>query len=83
MEHTVHGRCVQTLDFRPGGTNSIIYIIDLKDAPAPLIKELPSFDKKMLTLLRNYYPGIIYRHISGFEIMGGSIVLYFIFSSRT
>ncbi|KAK1397885.1 CRAL-TRIO lipid binding [Heracleum sosnowskyi] len=56
-------RCVQTLDFRPGGTNSIILIIDVKDAPAPLIKELPTFDKKMLILLRNYYPGIIYRQI--------------------
>ncbi|WOH01775.1 hypothetical protein DCAR_0521160 [Daucus carota subsp. sativus] len=56
-------RCVQTLDLRPGGTNSIIMIIDLKDAPGPLIKDLPSFDKKMLNLLQNYYPGIIYRNI--------------------
>lgn len=55
--------CVQTLDFRPGGTNSIILIVDLKDAPAPLIKELPILHKKTLALFQDYYPGIIYRHI--------------------
>ncbi|KAK1355773.1 putative CRAL-TRIO lipid binding domain, GOLD domain, CRAL/TRIO domain-containing protein [Heracleum sosnowskyi] len=56
-------RCVQTLDFRPGGTNSIISIIDLKDAPAPLIKELPTLHKKTLVLFQDYYPGIIDRHV--------------------
>lgn len=59
-------RCVQTIDFKPGGTNSIILIVDLKDAPTPLIKELPNLHKKTLALFQDYYPGIIYRHVSEF-----------------
>ena len=56
-------RCVQTLDLRPGGSNSIILIVDLKDAPTPLIRELPILYKKTMSLFQDYYPGIIYRHI--------------------
>lgn len=68
-------RCVQTLDFRPGGTNSIISIVDLKDAPVPLIKELPVLHKKTLVLFQDYYPGIIDRHVSEFLITGQIIGL--------
>lgn len=68
-------RCVQTLDFRPGGTNSIISIVDLKDAPVPLIKELPILHKKTLVLFQDFYPGIIERHVSEFLIMGQIICL--------
>lgn len=53
-------KCIQMLDFKPGGANSIIRIVDLKHA----MKELVIFSKKIFTLFQEYYPGIIFRSVS-------------------
>lgn len=57
---------IQELSFSPGGTNCILQITDFKKAPKQNIKEFRWFCKKMLTLLREYYPGIIYKNVSLF-----------------
>lgn len=61
-------RCIQTLSFQPGGANSVVWIVDLKHAPAPAMKELPFFSRKVLTLFQDYYPGIIFRYVSALKL---------------
>ncbi|KAL3517703.1 hypothetical protein ACH5RR_020292 [Cinchona calisaya] len=54
---------IQMLNFNPGGTNCIVQISDFKNAPRQSIKELRWFCKKMINLLHDYYPGIMYKDL--------------------
>lgn len=52
---------IKMLDFNPGGTSSVIYIIDVKNAPRPAINEIRWYFKKMLTMIYDNYPGVIHK----------------------
>ncbi|WOG87173.1 hypothetical protein DCAR_0206396 [Daucus carota subsp. sativus] len=56
-------KCIQHIDFRPGGANSVIRIVDLNHAPANAMKELHFFFRRISILFRENYPGIIFRHV--------------------
>lgn len=60
---------IQDLNFRPGGADSIIQVTDMKNAAGPATKEAKLIGKKMTTLLRDHYPGIVYKHVS-FLVIG-------------
>ncbi|XP_051141976.1 patellin-4-like [Andrographis paniculata] len=57
-------RCVekgiQSLDFSPGGVDSFVQIIDFKNAPGNVNREIRLTYKRMLTLLKEHYPGIVH-----------------------
>ncbi|CAI9297340.1 unnamed protein product [Lactuca saligna] len=53
--------CVLKLDFKPGGADSVIQIMDVKNIPRPFLNELFAGSKKYFSLLQENYPGIIYR----------------------
>ncbi|GFZ17704.1 hypothetical protein Acr_26g0009740 [Actinidia rufa] len=54
---------VRKLGFKPGGTDSILHIVDLKNSPGPGVKELISLNKKTGAIFRENYPEIITRNI--------------------
>ncbi|KAH6766790.1 hypothetical protein C2S52_017773 [Perilla frutescens var. hirtella] len=54
---------VHNLNFRPGGVDSIVQIIDLKNAAGPATKELKLISKKMITLLHDHYPGLVHKNL--------------------
>ncbi|KAI3449776.1 hypothetical protein Pfo_006441 [Paulownia fortunei] len=54
---------IQNLNFGPGGVDSIIQIIDLKNATGPAKKEVKLICKKMITLLHDHYPGLVYKNL--------------------
>ncbi|KAM7527302.1 hypothetical protein LguiB_030712 [Lonicera macranthoides] len=54
---------IQKLDFKQGGVDSVVHIIDLKNAPEPLIKEMRLAGKKSSLLFQENYPGIIFKSI--------------------
>lgn len=54
---------IRSLNFRPGGVDSIVQIIDLKNAAAPATKELKLISKKMITLLHDHYPGLVHKNL--------------------
>ncbi|GAV83647.1 CRAL_TRIO domain-containing protein/CRAL_TRIO_N domain-containing protein, partial [Cephalotus follicularis] len=54
---------VKLLNFRVGGANSIVQITDLKNSPAPEMKELRSCVKKSMMLLQDHYPELIHKNI--------------------
>ncbi|KZV21489.1 patellin-4-like [Dorcoceras hygrometricum] len=56
-------RGIQNLLFRPGGEDSIIQIIDLKNAPGTAAKEVILICKKMMALLHDHYPGMVYKNL--------------------
>lgn len=57
-------KCIQHIDFRPDGANSVFRIVDLYHAPANAMKELRFFFRRMLIVFREYYPGMIFRYVS-------------------
>lgn len=59
---------IQNLNFRPGGVDSIIQIIDLKNATGHATKEIRLIYKKMITLLHNHYPGLVHKNVSSLII---------------
>lgn len=61
-------KCIQHIDFRPGGANSVIRIVDLNHAPANAMKELHFFFRRISILFRENYPGIIFRHVSALQV---------------
>ncbi|PIN11026.1 Phosphatidylinositol transfer protein SEC14 [Handroanthus impetiginosus] len=56
-------RGIQNLNFRPGEADSIIQIIDLKNAPGQAMKEVKLICKKMINLLHDHYPGVVYKNL--------------------
>lgn len=55
---------IKMLDFNPGGINSIIHIIDMKNTPRPAIQEIRWFFRKMVTMIYENYPGVIHKSVS-------------------
>ncbi|KAL2535854.1 Patellin-4 [Forsythia ovata] len=53
---------IQSLDFKPGGLDSIVLITDLKNAPGHAMNEVRWISKKMLMLLHDNYPGIVHKN---------------------
>ncbi|KAD3068565.1 hypothetical protein R6Q59_017425 [Mikania micrantha] len=56
-------RCIQKLDFRPDGSDSVIQIIDVKNIPRQFLNEIFQGSKKYFSILQENYPGIIYRFV--------------------
>ncbi|KAI9119278.1 hypothetical protein K1719_009953 [Acacia pycnantha] len=56
-------KSIKKLNFREGGVDSVIQIIDLNDTPKHVMKELNSVSKKTWTLFQSYYPETICREI--------------------
>ncbi|CAA0823964.1 Patellin-4 [Striga hermonthica] len=56
-------RGIRSLDFGPGEANSIVQIIDLENSMGTAKKEVKMIDKKMIGLLHNCYPGIVYKNL--------------------
>ncbi|XP_022771273.1 patellin-4-like isoform X2 [Durio zibethinus] len=54
---------IKELNFEPGGTDSVVQIIDLKNSPGPATKELRSVFRKSWMLLQDHYPELIHRNI--------------------
>lgn len=61
-------KCIQHIDFRPDGTNSVIRIVDLNHAPANAMKEVRFFFRRILILFRENYPGMIFRYASPLQL---------------
>ncbi|KAJ7296847.1 hypothetical protein O6H91_Y096700 [Diphasiastrum complanatum] len=56
-------RGIQQLTFSPGGANSMIQVIDLKNSPWPAKKELRVATSQALTLLQDNYPELVVKNI--------------------
>ncbi|GFP82911.1 patellin-4 [Phtheirospermum japonicum] len=54
---------IQNLNFRPGDVNSIIQVIDLENSMGPAKKEVKMIYGKMISLLNNNYPGLVYKNL--------------------
>lgn len=54
---------IQNLNFTPGGASSIIQVIDLENSIRPAKQEAKMIYKKMISLLQNYYPGLVYKNL--------------------
>ncbi|KAG6400890.1 hypothetical protein SASPL_137737 [Salvia splendens] len=50
---------IRRLNFRPGGVDSIVQIVDMRHAGRPTTKEMKLVGKKMIALLHDHYPGIL------------------------
>ncbi|CAN4093255.1 unnamed protein product [Withania somnifera] len=56
-------KAIQQLEFKQGGDNSILMITDLGNSPGNAWKEVRWINSKMLNLVHDHYPGIIYKNI--------------------
>ncbi|MBA0617705.1 hypothetical protein Godav_027128 [Gossypium davidsonii] len=56
-------KAIKELRFQPGGTNSIVQIIDMKHAQGPTTKELRSVSRKSWKLFQDHYPHLIHLNI--------------------
>ncbi|XVF72003.1 hypothetical protein PTKIN_Ptkin12aG0086400 [Pterospermum kingtungense] len=56
-------KSIKELNFEPGGTNSVVQIIDLKNSSGPATKELRAVCRKSWMLLQDHYPELIHRNI--------------------
>ncbi|KAL3644969.1 hypothetical protein CASFOL_010149 [Castilleja foliolosa] len=54
---------IQRLNFRPGDVNSIIQVIDLENSMGIAKKEVKMIYAKMISLLHNNYPGLVYKNL--------------------
>ncbi|XWS46976.1 hypothetical protein CRYUN_Cryun14cG0114300 [Craigia yunnanensis] len=54
---------IKELNFEPGGADSVVQIIDLKNSPGPATKELRSLCRKSWMLLQDHYPELIHRNV--------------------
>lgn len=55
---------IKMLDFNPGGTSSVIHIVDVKDAPRPAINEIRWYFKRIVAMIFENYPGVIHKTVS-------------------
>lgn len=55
---------IQSLNFRPGGVDSIVQIVDMRNAGGATTKEMKLIGKKMISLLHDHYPGIVHKNVS-------------------
>ncbi|XP_057965369.1 patellin-6-like [Malania oleifera] len=54
---------VGKLSFKAGGVNSMVQITDLKNSPGPGMKEISAVRRRILLLLQDNYPELIYKNI--------------------
>ncbi|KAL3647737.1 hypothetical protein CASFOL_008705 [Castilleja foliolosa] len=54
---------IRNLNFRPGDVNSIIQVIDLENSMGSAKKEVKLIYSKMISLLQNNYPGLVYKNL--------------------
>jgi len=59
-------KSIRKLDFREGGVHSFLLISDMKNVPghAKKMKELGPVGKEAFNLFQQYYPELIYKHVS-------------------
>ncbi|KAM3355957.1 patellin-4 [Capsicum galapagoense] len=56
-------KSTQQLEFKQGGVNSVLMITDLGNSPGNAWKEVRWINRKMMNLVHDHYPGIIYKNI--------------------
>ncbi|TMW92092.1 hypothetical protein EJD97_013511 [Solanum chilense] len=56
-------KAIQQLEFKQGGVNSVVMITDLGNSPGNAWKEVRWINRKMMSLVHDHYPGIIYKNI--------------------
>ncbi|KAJ7524416.1 hypothetical protein O6H91_17G003800 [Diphasiastrum complanatum] len=56
-------KSIQLLNFSPGGANALIHVIDLKNSPSPLKKEIRIFVYHALALLQDNYPELVVKTV--------------------
>ncbi|KAK8702038.1 hypothetical protein V6N13_020408 [Hibiscus sabdariffa] len=56
-------KAIKELNFKAGGTNSIVQIIDLKNSSGQTTKEFRSVCRKYWKLLQDHYPELIHQNI--------------------
>lgn len=56
-------RGIRQLDFKPGGQNSIVLVTDLRNSPGTAMKEVRWITRKMLHIVHDNYPGLIYKNV--------------------
>lgn len=54
---------IKELNFEPGGADSVVQIIDLKNTPGHSTKELRCLWRKSWVLLQDHYPDLIHRNV--------------------
>ncbi|KAL0419761.1 UNVERIFIED_CONTAM: Patellin-4 [Sesamum radiatum] len=53
---------IQNLRFRPGGVDSLVQIIDLKNSPGTASKEVKLICKRIITMHQDNYPALVYKN---------------------
>lgn len=56
-------KSTQQLEFKQGGINSVLMITDLGNSPGNAWKEVRWINRKMMNLVHDHYPGIIYKNV--------------------
>lgn len=56
-------KAIQQLEFKQGGVNSVLMITDLGNSPGNAWKEVRWINRKMMSLVHDHYPGIIYKNV--------------------
>ncbi|KAL1539665.1 patellin-4-like [Salvia divinorum] len=54
---------IHHLNFRPGGVDSVVQIVDMRHAGGPTTKEMKLIGKTMITLLHDHYPDIVHKNL--------------------
>lgn len=56
-------KAIKQLEFKQGGVNSVLMITDLGNSPGNAWKEVRWINRKMMSLVHDHYPGIIYKNV--------------------
>lgn len=56
-------KVIQQLEFKQGGVNSVLMITDLGNSPGNAGKEVRWINRKMMNLVHDLYPGIVYKNV--------------------
>lgn len=56
-------KAIQQLEFKQGGVNSVLMITDLGNSPGNAGKEVRWINRKMMNLVHDLYPGIVYKNV--------------------
>ncbi|KAK4418398.1 11S globulin seed storage protein Jug r 4 [Sesamum alatum] len=54
---------IQNLSFRPGGVDSLVQIIDLKNSPGTASKEVKLICKRITAMHQDNYPALVYKNL--------------------
>ncbi|XP_059298084.1 patellin-4-like isoform X2 [Lycium ferocissimum] len=56
-------KAIQQLEFKQGAVNSVLMITDLGNSPGNSWREVRWINRKMMSLVHDLYPGLIYKNI--------------------